>query len=756
MSSPNNGKVVFNSDGSFSYTPNPGFAGFDNFSYSVSDGTSPSPPIPVNLNVTNFSPAGQPDSYSIPHDKVFNLPARGVLANDSDSDGDTLTAKLVSSPNNGKVVFNSDGSFSYTPNPGFAGFDNFSYSVSDGASPSPPIPVNLNVTNQSVVGQSDSYSIPHDKVFNLPAPGVLANDDNLEGDTLTAKLVSVPNNGKLNFNADGSFSYTPNPGFAGFDNFSYSVSDGASPSPPISVNLNVTNQPPGPQPDNYRIPHDKVFNLLTRGVLANDDNYDGDPQTAKLLSVPSNGKLNFKADGSFSYTPNPGFAGFDNFSYSVSDGASPSPPISVDLNVTNFPPEPQPDNYSIPQDKVFNLPARGVLANDSDPDGDALTAKLVSLPNQGKVVFNSDGSFSYTPNPGFAGFDNFSYSVSDGVLASPPISVDLNVTKFLINQPPQANSDRYTTPHDKTLNIPIPGLLANDIDPDGDPLTAKLESGPSNGKLNFKADGSFSYTPNPGFAGLDNFSYSITDGAFPPFLGVPVNINVTNQPPQANSDSYNTPHDKTLNIPIPGLLVNDIDPDGDTLTAKLESGPSNGKLNFNADGSFSYTPNPGFAGFDNFSYSITDGAFPPFLGVPVKIIVTNQPPQANRDSYNTPHDKTLNVLIPGVLVNDIDPDGDPLTAKLESGPSNGKVIFNADGSFSYTPNPGFAGFDNFTYSISDGAFPPFFTTVPVNLNVTNQPPQANSDSYNTPHDKTLNVLIPGVLANDIDPDGDTL
>ncbi|MEG4028132.1 Ig-like domain-containing protein, partial [Microcoleus sp. Pol8_C1] len=92
-----------------------------------------------------------------------------------------------------------------------------------------------------------------------------------------------------------------------------------------------------------------------------------------------------------------------------------------------------------------------------NPDGDPLTAKLVSSPNNGKVVFNSDGSFSYTPNPGFAGLDNFTYSVSDGVSPSPPISVNLNVTNLPTNQPPQANSDRYNTPHDKTLNVVIPG-----------------------------------------------------------------------------------------------------------------------------------------------------------------------------------------------------------------------------------------------------------------------------------------------------------
>ncbi|MCC3523394.1 MULTISPECIES: cadherin-like domain-containing protein, partial [unclassified Microcoleus] len=128
------------------------------------------------INLTNLPPAGQTDNYTIPHTKVFNQQAPGVLGNDSDPDGDILTAKVLSNPSNGKVDFKADGSFSYIPNPGFAGPDNFTYSVSDGVSPSGAVAVNLTVTNQPPAGQTDNYTIPHTKVFNQQAPGVLGND----------------------------------------------------------------------------------------------------------------------------------------------------------------------------------------------------------------------------------------------------------------------------------------------------------------------------------------------------------------------------------------------------------------------------------------------------------------------------------------------------------------------------------------------------------------------------------------------------
>ncbi|MEG4225252.1 Ig-like domain-containing protein, partial [Microcoleus sp. N9_B1] len=712
-----------------------------------------SPPVPVNLNVINFPPAGQPDNYSIPHDKVFNLPARGVLANDDDLDGDPLTAKLVSVPNNGKVNFNPDGSFSYTPNPGFAGFDNFTYSVSDGASPSPPVPVNLNVINFPPAGQPDNYSIPQDKVFNLPARGVLANDDDLDGDALTAKLVSTPNNGKVVFNSDGSFSYTPNPGFAGFDNFTYSVSDGVLPSPSVSVNLNVTkfliNQPPQANRDSYNTPHDKTLNVVIPGVLANDIDPDGDPLTAKFESVPKNGKLNFNPDGSFSYTPNPGFVGLEEFSYSVSDGTFTSAPAVIGINVTNQPPQANSDRYNTPHDKTLNVVIPGVLANDIDPDGDTLTAKLVSLPNNGKINFNPDGSFSYTPNPGFVGLEEFSYSVSDGTFTSASAVIGINVT----NQPPQANSDRYNTPHDKTLNVVIPGVLANDIDPDGDTLTAKLVSLPNNGKINFNPDGSFSYTPNPGFVGLEEFSYSVSDGTFVPAT-TQIGINVTNQPPQANSDSYKTLHGRVINVPVAeGVLANDSDLDGDLLTATKVTNPNNGTLGFNKDGSFTYTPNPGFVGLDSFTYSVSDGAATsPEISANINVI--NNPPTANPDTYSISAGKALNVTVPGVLANDSDAELDPLTAAVAANPTKGSIALNKDGSFAYTPNAGFSGTDTFTYTLSDGIVNS--TPATVTVNVSNNPPVAIPDNYTTSFNTPLNVAGLGVLINDTDPENDPL
>ncbi len=151
----------------------------------------------------------------------------------------------------------------------------------------------------------------------------------------------------------------------------------------------------------------------------------------------------------------------------------------------------------------------GVLANDLDPSGDPLTAALVAGPAHGALTLNSDGSFSYTPAPGFVGSDSFTYQAIDGAFKSSPATASITVFG-----PPVASPDSYTTAQNTPLTTVAPGLLANDTDPNGLPLTASLVAGPAHGGVTLNGDGSFTYTPTAGYAGPDSFTYrdSDTDG----------------------------------------------------------------------------------------------------------------------------------------------------------------------------------------------------------------------------------------------------
>src|SRR5690606_1534002 len=161
---------------------------------------------------TNDAPIANNDEYTIDEDTTLNVDPAGILTNDSDADGDTLTALLVSGPQNGTLTLNEDGSFSYTPTADFSGVDGFSYVVNDGTSDSDVATVTINVTpaNDAPVASDDEYTIEEDSELVVEASGMLANDSDVDGDTLIPTVVTGPQNGVLTLNEDGSFTYTPN------------------------------------------------------------------------------------------------------------------------------------------------------------------------------------------------------------------------------------------------------------------------------------------------------------------------------------------------------------------------------------------------------------------------------------------------------------------------------------------------------------------------------------------------------------------
>ncbi|MEG3863624.1 DUF4347 domain-containing protein, partial [Microcoleus sp. herbarium12] len=197
------------------------------------------------ISVNNF-PVAANDTYSIPHDKVFTVPAgAGILNNDTDANGDSRTAVVVAGPTKGTIVLNAaTGDFVYTPQAGFVGTDTFTYKASDGTDSSvQAATVTIDVTNAAPVAIPDSYNVLHERVL-TGFPSVLFNDFDFDPlDTLSAALVTGPTKGKLVLNPKGDFTYTPNPGFVGIDTFTYSASDGAA-TVPATVNINVTNGVP--------------------------------------------------------------------------------------------------------------------------------------------------------------------------------------------------------------------------------------------------------------------------------------------------------------------------------------------------------------------------------------------------------------------------------------------------------------------------------------------------------------------------------
>jgi VCBS repeat-containing protein len=765
VTGPGNGSLTLNLDGSFIYLPNANYNGPDSFTYQALDSQAGSnvANVLIEVNPVNDAPAANNDSFITDRNMTITGTDLGVIANDTDVDGDLLTATLESLPVHGSLVLNSDGSFTYAPALEYSGSDSFTYYANDAQATSnlAIVTIVVNATNRAPVAANDNYTLDEDAVLVETVPSVLGNDGDADGDLLKALLVDHPINGSLAFDQNGSFSYTPVANWFGNDHFSYQASDGTADSNIATVTIVVApiNDAPTAVGDNYFTDEDApLLETDALGVLINDLDVENSPLTAVLVTNPAHGLVALNADGSFTYIPSANWNGIDSFTYKASDSMAESAEtiVNITVNCVNDVPGAVDDSYSTNEDTTLNMAAPGLLRNDADVENDPLTAVLVSDPDHGSLVMSSDGSFSYAPVANWFGTDSFTYQASDGIADSNIATVTITVAP--VNDAPVANDDTFTTKEDVQLANSAPGVLGNDLDVDGDPLSALLVTDPTNGTLSLNPDGSFAYVPADNFIGTDQFSYQTSDSqSMSDVVVVHINVTPVNDSPVANDDSFNTDRNQPLIVNEPGLLANDTDIDSLEMVAMEVSSPTHGTLSLNVNGSFTYTPSKDFSGTDSFTYKVNDGVLDSTVAtVTITVNATNRAPEAVADSYTSHEDTALVVATSGILSNDSDVDGDVLTAKLVSGPSHGTLDLNVNGSFTYTAEADFNGTDNFTYQANDGVLDTTVTTVTITVMPVNDVPAVVNDSYSTNEDTSLTITAPGVLANDTDIDNNSL
>ena len=465
-SNPTKGTLTLNPDGSFTYTPTTGTSGPDSFTYRATDGTVFSNPVIVTVNVQPALPVAVADTYTAVIGTPLIVPVvTGVLANDTDPNGLTLTAGAITQPTNGTLTLNPDGSLTYTPNAGFLGTDSFTYQATDANGSSAPATVTVNVQAAGLpVANPDVYVATIGTPLNIPvATGVLANDTDPNGLTLSAVVATMPTNGTLTLNPDGSLTYTPNAGFLGTDSFTYRATDTSGQSSPAMVTINVQAAGlPVANPDTYTatIGTPLVVPIAT-GVLANDTDPNGLTLSAVVASQPTHGTLILNPDGSLTYTPTVGFLGADSFTYRATDASGQSVPTTVAINVQAAgTPVANPDVYTLTSGTTLTLNAStGVLANDTDPNGLTLSAVVATMPTNGTLTLNPDGSLTYTPTAGFVGTDSFTYRATDSSGQSAPTLVSL-----IVSAGDNGGGGTQTQPPQVVTTFPVTGTVGVPID----------------------------------------------------------------------------------------------------------------------------------------------------------------------------------------------------------------------------------------------------------------------------------------------------
>lgn len=598
----------------------------------------------------SVSPLARGETYETLEDKPLVVSPHGLLANDFASGPSIASATATS---NGSLNVMADGSFEYRPNTNFTGSDSFVYQVADlqGGVSAP-------VTNTIVVRpRLDWLSVD-------PAPGSTAErytditltfDEPVTSQAITRHvLLSGSVSGAHGFTVTTSGNVAvlnPRVDFTVGEQVTVTVPEslrsaaGSPLYPGAAITFSIfPNRPPNGRPDTFGMTEDGVLSIGLNGVLANDDDPDGDipkllpnsivtgslyqlsldyrswletldydpflyvgvyPSGSWALPAPSrtlNGTLLLSTNGTFTYRPNTNFAGIDTFQYRLTDGSLVTSNILVSIYVTNVNDAPVAFEDVYASGQFTATASEGVLRNDVDVDGNVLTAQLVTPPAYGSIVLNPNGSFAYSPGPGYPGSDVFTYRAFDGAAASLPVRVKLGNAR-----PIAADDSNYAPVAGAPFRVgdPALGVLGNDRDADGDPLTAVVVNGPSHGTLILRADGTFDYTPNAGYSGYDSFTYLAQDGRQ---SSLPARVKLGNSDPNAVPDSgYSVLSGQSLTIAASsGVLSNDTDAESDPLKAVLVTGPIHGSLVLQTNGAFVYTPQPGYSGADTFTYTAND------------------------------------------------------------------------------------------------------------------------------------------------------
>jgi len=678
----------------------------------------------------NDAPVAVDDSYLVDEDTSLTVPAPGLLANDTDADSNPLTAVKVSDPTHGTLTLNVDGSFSYTPAANYNGTDSFTYKADDGQLESnlATVSITINAVNNPPVCAATSITTNEDTSGTV-APSCT----DAENVPLSYAIAAQPSNGTAVVE-NGLLKYTPSANFNVSDSFTYTANDGTLTSTPatVSVTVNPVNDPPVANNQSVETNEDILLPLTLSG-----SDIEGNTLTYALIASPAHGTLSGVAPN-LTYTPNADFNGSDSFTFKVNDGTvdSASATVQITIHAINDPPVANNDVFTTEEDVPLNVSAAlGVLSNDTDVEGDSLSASLVTGPAHGNLALNPDGSFTYTPDASYSGADGFTYTASDGQGGTANGNVAITVNP--VNHPPVADNQNKSTDEDVAVQITLSAT-----DADNDSLTYTVTTEPAHGTLSGTAP-NLTYTPAANYYGADSFSFKANDGQADSNVAVVnLTINPVNDPPVVAGQSITTGENISQNVTLNGSDV-----DGDSLTYQVVDQPAHGTLSGSAP-NLVYTPEQNYSGPDNFTFKANDGSSDSDTAtISITVTPVNDPPVANDQSVTTAEDTTLTVTLTAS-----DAENDPLTYMVVGNPSHG-VLSGTAPNVTYTPALNFNGPDNFTFKANDGRADSNVATISIIVTASNDAPIAVNDSASTVQDTPVTVPI---LANDSDVDGDAL
>ncbi|HET8776669.1 MAG TPA: Ig-like domain-containing protein [Candidatus Limnocylindria bacterium] len=754
VTQPANGTLDCAAAPSCVYTPNADFVGSDPFSFKVNDGALDSNVAIVTIDVVpNNPPTAVDDDYVMFPDTTLSF---DVARNDSDPDFDPLTVTVDSQPSVGTVICDAAGSCEYTPPAGFTGMVSFDYTLDDafGGTDSATVTIHVEACpvmapafdDGGLVTAEEWIACPHPRanahssiaasgmtptggISGLLTSGLAANaappndDSGITGahntslrgarDVSILRLDLMIPSGATCLGFDFVFGSDEYPEFVGSFNDAFlaelDVDDWSVDGNDITAPHNFAFDAAG-----NVVGVNSAFFDPGRVVTDNGTEYDG---TTPLLRAQTP-----VTPGAHSLYLSIFDANDDVLDSGVwIDNLTTSNVPEGDCDAgANQPPTALDDAFVDEEDQLLeDTPAQlDLLANDTDPDGDALTIISTTDPEHGSIDCSSHPC-TYTPDSNYFGPDTFDYTISDGRGGTDTATVTLQIAP--VNDVPMAHGQTLTTPFETPLDLTLTGT-----DIEESPLTFAIATQPAHGTLDCTASPACTYTPNAGFSGEDSFTFTASDGDL---TSDPATVTITvgaasNRAPMLDPiGSHTVDEGATLTIDLSAS-----DPDGDQITLTVVGLPPFATFTNDGDGTGSIVVEPGFDDAGTYAgivITASDGSLADDETIMITVRDASRAPVAADDGLTVAEDDSVTA---NLLDNDTDPDGDALSITSVTQPSHGSVACAPLGSCTYAPDADYFGPDTFTYAVTDGRGQTDSATVSVTVTPVNDPPTADDVS----------------------------
>ena len=633
------------------YTPNAYASGVDSFLFRANDSKDESPDqtVWVVISEVNDAPVAYSQGVSGFEDQPLVITLTG-----NDPEGSSLTYTLVQSPVQG-VLSGTGSRLIYLPSTNYHGADAFTFRVSDGSLSSALATVSVSILPVNDAPEAFGQTLA--AVVGTPAPIVLTGRD-LESDPLRFTVVRPPAQGTLS-GIPPNLSYTAASGARGADSFTFKVGDGSleSAESTVAIQLAPENVAPSAAAQSVVVDEGSTQSINLTGV-----DPEGAPLTYSIVSAPAKGTLSGTAPG-LVYTSIAGKTGADSFTFKVNDGFRDSALAVVSLDIReNQIPTASAQSVTLAEDT-----SRSIVLSGLDPEGKALTYKLVSPPSKGELSGTAP-NLTYTPRGDVSGSDSFTFRVNDGVKDSVVALVNLTITE--VNDAPVAVGFSSESSNRAPVTLQ---LVAKDVD--SKVLTYSIVQEPKLGSLSGQAP-NLVYTPRTNAFGTDSFAYTVSDGVAvsePAVVTIPIKLPVTI--PVALTQKLEAEDGVPLSIILAGT-----DTSGSPLTYFVDT-PAFGTLTVSGP-NVVYTAKPGFRGRDVFGFRVFNGVrYSSSALVEVQVVAKRDKPPVFDAIANVTLDEGQSLTL---AVKATDPEGAKLVYSLDRGPSG--LTVSPTGALAWVPS----------------------------------------------------------------------